>query len=86
MENKPQHITRMEAELAELESKIEKGVAVFANLNIELNRTQVHLLNIQLDAMRAYARVLKVRIEYDLNLVALDQLATALTPESQAGE
>lgn len=64
---KPKHIVRMESELADLDDKITKADDFLhgaANQG-DLNRTQVHLLHIQLDAMRSYRRVLAIRIEHD---------------------
>lgn len=66
----PEHVVRMENELFELDQRITKaddflhGAAAQRNLT----RVQVHLLHIQLDAMRAYRRVLATRIEYDTSI------------------
>lgn len=64
------HISRMQDERSELEERIVKAQAFLDGpiAREQLNRTQVHLLNIQLDAMRSYCRVLKVRIEHDGSL------------------
>lgn len=75
---KPDHVIRMEAELEELTSKVEAGTKALHSADIGLNRTQQHLLNLQLDAMRMYQRSLRIRIEYDINQHNIDQLALAL--------
>lgn len=63
---KPEHIVRMESELEELEIRTGKAADFLGSSSIHnLNRMQVMLLNIQVDAMRMYARVLKARIEHD---------------------
>lgn len=67
---KPEHIVRMESELADLDEKIVKADDFLHSADgvLMLNRTQVHLLHIQLDAMRSYRRVLAIRIEHDTDL------------------
>lgn len=66
----PEHVVRMESEMAELDERITKAgdfLTSPAGQKI-LNRTQTHLLHIQLDAMRTYRRVLAIRIEYDTSI------------------
>ena len=66
---KPEHIVRMESELAELDDRIRKADDFLTGAGRSiLTRVQTHLLHIQLDAMRAYRRVLAIRIEYDTEL------------------
>lgn len=76
---KPEHITRMQDERADLEERIAKAQAFLDGPGSQtiLNRTQIHLLNIQLDAMRAYCRVLNVRIEHDTDLAEYQALEAA---------
>lgn len=63
---KPEHIVRMESEADALENTIDKAQNFLdTDGRRMLNRFQVLLLNIQIDAMRSYLRVLKARIEYD---------------------
>ena len=73
------HISRMQDERAELEQRIAPAQAFLDDpeRRDQLNRTQVHLLNIQLDAMRTYARVLAIRIEHDIELAQLAAAAQA---------
>lgn len=60
------HIERMQDERSELEERIAKGQTFLDGPGrTTLDRNQVHLLNIQLDTMRLYLRVLNQRIEYD---------------------
>lgn len=67
------HISRMQDERAELEQRIAQAQAFLNDpeRREQLSRMQVHLLNIQLDAMRTYARVLAIRIEHDIELAQL---------------
>lgn len=66
---KPEHIDRMQTERSELEERIAKAQTFLDTIGPDiLNRMQVMLLNIQLDAMRSYLRVLNARIEYDLDV------------------
>jgi len=73
-----EHIERMQDERVELEERIAKAQAFLDGpiAREQLNRMQVHLLNIQLDYMRGYLRVLKIRIEHDI------EIANAQTSES----
>lgn len=73
------HISRMQDERAELEQRIAQAQAFLNDpeRREQLSRMQVHLLNIQLDAMRAYARVLAIRIEHDIELAQLAAAAKA---------
>ena len=66
----PEHVVRMESEMAELDERITKADDFLTSPSGQrnLNRTQTLLLHIQLDAMRAYRRVLAIRIEYDTNI------------------
>ena len=65
-----EHITRMQDERVELEERIAKAQAFLDSpvAREQLNRMQVHLLNIQIDYMRGYLRVLKIRIEHDTEI------------------
>lgn len=79
----PEHITRMQDELSEVSKRISALTQFITSTNIEkLNRTQVHLLNIQLDAMSSYARVLTIRIEHDTELAEVAALVAAENAES----
>lgn len=79
MNDTPDHITRMQDERAELEERIAKAQAFLDDpeRREQLSRMQVHLLNIQLDAMRAYARVLAIRIEHDTVIAKYKSLEAA---------
>lgn len=84
---KPEHIMRMESERDILDDRIEKaeGFLLSPKQNV-LTRMQVLLLHTQLDAMKAYSRILNTRIEYDsaihendmqLRALAVDPLGAA---------
>lgn len=80
---KPEHIVRMESELEELEIRTGKAADFLGSSGIHnLNRMQITLLNIQVDAMRMYARVLKARIEHDIQVDHDKAVADADAPES----
>ena len=66
----PEHVVRMENELFELDERITKADDFLHGAAAQkiLTRVQVHLLHIQLDAMRVYRRVLATRIEYDTSI------------------
>lgn len=78
---KPEHIVRMESELADLDDKIVKADDFLHSPvgQVTLNRMQVNLLHIQVDAMRSYRRVLAIRIEVDTEI---EEVAGAHTHES----
>ena len=91
MMEKPAHVIRMEEELSGLEDKINPLEAFLNNAEQleNLNRTQIHLLNIQLDAMRSYHRVLKIRIEHDTEIAeykALEAATEAAAEENNEGD
>ena len=84
---KPEHVTRMVAEAAELDQRIVKldDFLHGAASQGDLNRTQVHLLHIQLDAMRAYRRVLVIRIEHDTAIAEMAEISKELIPPTHDG-
>lgn len=85
---KPEHIKRMEVEAADLEDRINKLLAFLHGpiAREHLNRTQTHLLNIQADAMGAYLRVLKVRIEHDTELAETAALIAKESDDANTAE
>lgn len=82
----PEHIVRMESERSELRDRIAKLEHFMTSEMIgQINRMQVHLLNMQLDVMNQYDRLLSIRIEHDAAIAEAEAEHEALATATLDG-